>query len=444
MASGRGNRWRRLLGWLGVWALVFCGLLVLAMLPGWSLPVLLLPLALWLLLTRTGRQAWSATQVGIATIPQRLGSSSVVVVGIAGVVGVLVALLAMAAGFAATLKQGGNDETAIVLRAGAQTELNSVISSETVTLVSQQPQVQRGRDGLPIASGELVVVAALPKRTTGLDANVEVRGVSERAWELRPGIRMITGRRFTPGLRELIVGKRAREQFSGVDVGSTLKLNGQPWQVVGEFEANDANDSDLWADFGVVGPTYRRGNSATSVTVKLTDAHAFETYAAALAADPRLKVDVRTTRAYYTEQSASLTRLITALGNAIGVIMAIGAVFGALNSMYAAVATRTREIATLRALGFRSTPVVVSVMLETMLLALLGGMLGAAIAWLLFDQYTASTLGANFTQIVFAFRVTPELLWRGLKWALAMGLIGGLFPALRAARMSVTDGLREL
>ncbi len=424
--------------------MVIASLVVLALLPGWSLPVLLLPLAAWLLATRTGRQAWSATQVGIATIPQRLGSSSVVVVGIAGVVGVLVALLAMAAGFAATLKQGGSDDTAIVLRAGAQTELNSVISHETVTLVSQQPQVRRGSSGQPIASGELVVVAALPKRSTGLDANVEVRGVGERAWELRPGLRIIDGRRFTPGLRELIVGKRAREQFSGVDVGATLKLNGQPWRVVGEFLANDANDSDLWGDVEVVGPTYRRGSSATSVTVKLTDPGAFEAFQAALVTDPRLKVDVMTTHAYFTAQSAALTRLITALGNTIGVIMAIGAVFGALNSMYAAVATRTREIATLRALGFRGAPVVVSVMLETMLLALLGGILGAAIAWLLFDHYTASTLGSNFTQIVFAFQVTPELLWRGLKWALAMGLLGGLFPALRAARLSVTDGLREL
>ena len=424
--------------------MVIAALVVLALLPGWALSALLLPLVVWLLATRTGRQAWSATQVGIATIPQRLGSSSVVVVGIAGVVGVLVALLAMAAGFAATLKQGGSDDTAIVLRAGAQTELNSVISHETVTLVAQQPQVRRGSGGQPIASGELVVVAALPKRSTGLDANVEVRGVGERAWELRPGLRIIEGRKFTPGLRELIVGKRAREQFAGVDVGSTLKINGQLWRVVGEFVANDANDSDLWGDVEVVGPTYRRGSSATSVTVKLTDPGAFEAFKAALITDPRLKVDVQTTRDYFTAQSANLTRLITALGNAIGIIMAIGAVFGALNSMYAAVATRTREIATLRALGFRGTPVVVSVMLETMLLALLGGMLGAAIAWLLFDHYTASTLGANFTQIVFAFRVSPDLLWRGLKWALAMGLLGGLFPALRAARMSVTDGLREL
>ena len=433
-----------MLGWLGLWALLAAALMLLAWLPGWLMPALLVPLALWLFATRSGRQARSATQLGIATIPQRLGSSSVVVVGIAGVVGVLVALLAMGAGFAATLQQGGSDDTAIVLRAGAQTELNSVISHEAEQLVSQLPQVRRGNSGQPIASGELVVVAALPKRSTGLDANVELRGVGARAWELRPALRIINGRRFTPGLRELIVGQRAREQFTGVDVGSTLRLNGQSWQVVGEFAADDANDSDLWGDVDVVGPTYRRGSSRTSVTVRLTDASAFEAFRAQLATDPRLKVDVKTTRAYFTEQSANLTRLITGLGNAIGLIMGIGAVFGALNSMYAAVATRTREIATLRAVGFRALPVVASVMLETMLLALMGGALGAAIAWLLFDHYTASTLGANFTQIVFAFRVTPELLWRGMKWALAMGMVGGLFPALRAARMSVTEGLREL
>ena len=432
------------LWWAVIWLALLVAIGVLMWLPGWILPLLVLPLSVWLMATRSGRQAWSAAQVGIATIPQRLGSSLVIVVGIAGVVGVLVALLAMAAGFETTLRQSGGDDTAIVLRAGAQTELNSVIDHDTVTLVSQQSQVQRGTAGQPIASGELVVVAALPKRSTGLDANVELRGVGERAWELRPKLRLISGRKFTPGLRELIVGKRAREEFSGVDLGATLKLNGQLWQVVGEFAAGDANDSDLWGDVDVVGPTYRRGGSSTSVTVKLTDASAFQAFKAALATDPRLKVEVRTTRAYYSEQSADLTKLITGLGTAIGLIMGIGAVFGALNSMYAAVATRTREIATLRALGFRAVPVVVSVMLETMLLALLGGTLGAGIAWLLFDHYTASTLGANFTQIVFAFRVSPQLIMQGMKWALAMGLVGGLFPALRAARMSVTNGLREL
>jgi len=441
---GRAGPLRALAWWLGVWACLIAALMFVAWLPGLMLPLLLVPLVAWLLGTRAGRQAWSATQVGIATIPQRLGSSSVVVVGIAGVVGVLVALLAMAAGFEATLRQTGTDDTAIVMRAGAQAELNSVLDRDTANVVMQQPQVQRNAAGQVVASTELVVVASLPRRSTGLDSNVELRGVGARAWELRPKVRLIAGRRFRPGLRELVVGARAREQFSGVDVGSTLKLNGQLWEVVGAFEAGDATDSDIWGDFDVVGPTYRRGSSSTSVLVKLNDAGAFEPFKAALATDPRLHVDVKTTRAYFNEQSAGLTRLITGLGTAIGVIMAIGAVFGALNSMYAAVAARTREIATLRAIGFRAMPVVVSVMLETMLLALLGGALGAAVSWLLFDQYTASTLSGNFTQIVFAFRVTPQLLWQGIKWALSIGLLGGVFPALRAARMAVTDGLREL
>ena len=427
-----------------VWGVLIIALVLLMALPGWLLPVWALLLAVWLAATRSGRQAWSATRVGIATIPQRLGSSSVVVVGIAGVVGVLVALLAMGAGFEATLNQGGSTDTAIVLRSGAQTELNSVLDHDTVALAAQQPQVQRNATGQPIASGELVVVAALPKRSSGLDANVELRGVGERAWDLRPNLKIVNGRKFTPGLRELIVGKRAQEQFSGVDLGASLKLNGQLWQVVGVFAVGDASDSDLWGDVDVVGPTYHRSGSSTSVIAKLTDPSAFDAFKVALTTDPRFKVDVKTTRAYFTDQSAQLTGLIKGLGTAIGLIMGIGAVFGALNSMYAAVSTRTREIATLRAIGFRATPVVVSVMLETMLLALLGGIIGAGLAYVIFDHYTASTLGANFTQIVFAFRVSPALLWQGLKWALAMGLLGGLFPALRAARMAVTDGLREL
>ncbi|HET7757913.1 MAG TPA: ABC transporter permease [Steroidobacteraceae bacterium] len=412
--------------------------------PWWALPAAVVLLAAWLAGTRTGRQTWSVTGVGLATIPQRLGSSSVVVVGIAGVVGVLVAMLAMAVGFEKTLRQTGSDGTAIVMRAGAQTELNSVLSHETAQLVAQEPQVLHDSAGQPIASPELVLVASLPKKSNGLDANVEIRGVGPRAWELRPYIRIIAGRRFASGLRELIAGKAAREQFAGLEPGATLRLNGQPWTVVGAFEAGDAHDSEVWADSDVVGATYRRGSSSSSVSVELTSPAAFDGLKAALMSDPRLKVDVATTRAYYNQQSAQLTRMIRILGTVVGAIMAVGAVFGALNTMYAAVAARAREIATLRAIGFRGVPVVVSVLIETMLLALAGGVIGAAVAWLLFDNYTASTLGANFSQVAFAFVVSPALVWSGLKWALAIGFIGGLFPAVRAARVPVTAGLREL
>jgi putative ABC transport system permease protein len=401
-------------------------------------------LVLWMSLTRIGQQAWSVTKVGVATIPQRLGSASVVVVGIAGVVGVLVALLAMAAGFQSTLRETGSDDTVIVTRAGAQSEINSVVDHDTAVVVSQATQVLHNASGQPIASPELVVVASLPKKSDGLDGNVEVRSVGEHGWELRPNIKMIEGRKFQAGLRELITGKGAKGQFRNLDVGSSLKLNGQLWTIVGVFDSGDSHNSELWGDTAVVSSTYRRGSSTSSVSMRLTSADAFEAIKAALTTDPRIKVDVATTRAYYNQQSEAITQAIRVLGITVGIIMAVGAIFGALNTMYAAVATRAREIATLRAIGFRGLPVIVSVLLETMLLALLGGALGAAIAWAIFDNYTASTLGSNFSQVVFAFKVSPELLWSGLTWALAIGFIGGLFPAVRAARIPVTVGLREL
>jgi putative ABC transport system permease protein len=398
----------------------------------------------WMALTRTGQQAWSVTRLGMATIPQRLGSSLVVVVGIAGVVGVLVALLSMAEGFETTLRETGTDDTVIVMRAGAQTELNSVVDHDTAVVATQAAQVLHNSKGEPVASPELVVVASLPKRSDGLDGNVEIRGVGEHAWELRPNVKIIAGRKFTPGLHEMIAGKGAAAQFRGLNVGANLRLNGQSWTIVGTFEAGDSHDSELWGDTDVVGPAYRRGASTSSVTMKLTDRTAFEPLKAALTTDPRIKVDVDTTRSYYNKQSENLTRALEFLGITVGAIMAVGAVFGALNTMYAAVATRAREIATLRALGFRGVPIIVSVLVETMLLALLGGLIGAGIAWAVFDNYTASTLGANFSQVVFAFSVTPVLLWTGLTWALAIGYVGGLFPAVRAARIPVTAGLREL
>jgi putative ABC transport system permease protein len=419
-------------------------IVLLTTLPWWLLLVLVLLLAAWMAFTRVGQQSWSVTRVGIATIPQRLGSSSVVVVGIAGVVGVLVALLAMAAGFEATLQETGNENTVIVMRAGAQTEINSVVDHDTAVVVSQAAQVLHDASGQAIASPELVVVASLPKKKDGLDANVEVRGVGAHAWELRPNVKIVEGRKFQPGLRELVAGKRAAGQFRDLDLGSTLRLNGQSWTIVGRFDSGDSHNSELWGDTEVVGSTYRRGSSTSSVSMRLTDAAAFEALKAALTTDPRIKVDVATTRHYYNQQSEAITQAIRVLGITVGVIMAVGAVFGALNTMYAAVAARAREIATLRAIGFRGLPVIVSVLLETMLLALVGGALGAGLAWAIFDNYTASTLGSNFSQVVFAFSVSPALLWGGLQWALAIGFIGGLFPAVRAARVPVTVGLREL
>lgn len=416
---------------------------VLVVLPWPALVALVVLLALWMAFTRTGRQAWSVTNVGIATIPQRLGSSSVIIVGIAGVVGVLVALLAMAEGFRQTLAQTGDAETAIVMRGGATAELSSGIAREDATLIEQLPGILKDAAGKPIASPELVVVANIPKKASATDANVEIRGVGEQAFALRPNVKIVSGKKFGQGLRELIVGKGALAQFSGLEPGSTINLGNQQWTITGVFESGDAHESELWGDVEVVSATYRR-QGYQSVTVRLTSPDALDQFKAGIAADPRLKVDAKTTSDYYSAQSENLTRVIKVMGIIIGVIMGIGAVFGALNTMYAAVATRAREIATLRAIGFRGLPVVVSVLLETMLLALAGGVLGAFVAWLIFNNYTVSTLGQNFSQVVFAFKVSPALVWSGLKWALAIGFIGGLFPAMRAARLPVTTALREL
>ena len=395
----------------------------------------------WLLTTKQGRIAIEATRVGVGSLFQRIGASSVIVVGIAGVVGVLVAMLAMGEGFKATLNRTGSDDSAIILRGGSQAETNSVITRDQVPLISSLDGIARGSDGKPLVSPELSQVVNLPSRSDGTDANAQIRGVGPQGWTLRPEVKIVQGRKFGPGLRELVVGQGAMRQFRGIEVGKSVMFANQQWTVVGEFASGDSHDSELWADADTLASTYNR-QAFQSVTVKLEGKDGFRKLKAALAADPRLKLDVLTTRDYYSKQSEGLEKLIKILGTVIGTIMAIGAVFGALNTMYAAVAGRAREIATLRALGFRGLPVVVAVMLETMLLALLGGLLGAGIAWLIFNGYEVSTLGSNFSQVVFQFRVSPELLWSGLKWALGIGLVGGLFPALRAARLPVTVALR--
>lgn len=435
------KRIKRWLANVGVVLALVAGLAAWVALPWYGVAAVAAILAVWLLLTRRGRQTLAVASVGVSSLPQRWGASSVIVVGIAGVVGVLVAMLAMGEGFEATLNRTGNESTAIVLRGGSQAETNSVITRDQVPLIGQLDGIARSRDGRPLASPELSQVVSLVTRADGTDANAQLRGVGAMAWELRPQVRIVEGRRFEPGRRELVVGRAAREQYVGLEVGRTLELANQPWTVVGVFESGDSHESELWADAEVLGPTYQR-TSFQSVTVKLDGKRGLARLKAAMAADPRLKLDVETTRHYYNKQSAGLTRLIQILGTVVGAIMAVGAVFGALNTMYAAVAARAREIATLRAIGFRGLPVVVAVMLETMLLALLGGLIGALLAWLVFNGYTASTLSGNFSQVVFQFQVGPELVWTGLKWALGIGLVGGLFPALRAARLPVTEALR--
>lgn len=424
-------------------------LIVVVALSAWTaLPwvgalALVVLLALWMGLTRSGRQAGQVTAVGIGTLRQRWGSSSVIVIGIAGVVGVLVALLAMGQGFSATLQSGGRNDTAIVLRGGSVSEAQSVLTHSDVLAVEQAPGIARGADGKPLVSAELVVATSLRKKGSSDDSNAQLRGVDDTAWALRPDLKIIAGRKFKPGLNELVVGQSAEREFAGLAIGDQVKFGPQLWKVVGVFAAGNAYDSELWADRQQVASAYRRGDSAESVLVKLTDAAAFAPFKAALMADPKLKVQADTTQDFFAQQSAGLTKTIRIVGIVVGLIMAIGAVFGALNCMFAAVAARAREIATLRAIGFRGGPVVASVMLETMLLALLGGLLGALIVWLVFDGYTASTLN-GFTDVMFKFKVDAALIWAGLKWALAIGFVGGLFPAVRAARLPVATALREL
>ena len=435
------ERIKKGLGNLGVVLALAAGLAAWAVLPWFAILALAVGLALWLALTHQGRLAIAASQMGVASLPQRWGASAVIVVGIAGVVGVLVALLAMAEGFESTLSTTGDDASAIVLRGGSQSETNSIITRDQIPLIGNLAGIARGKDGRPLVSPELSQVVNMVTKADGTDANAQLRGVGPNAWELRPQVRVIAGRRFNPGMRELVVGQGAKKQYVGLEVGNQVELANNLWTVVGTFASGDSHDSELWADSETVANTYRI-TAFQSVTAKLAGKDGFAQLKAAMAADPRLKLDVDTTQHYYSRQSENLTRFLKILGIVIGTIMAIGAVFGALNTMYAAVAGRAREIATMRAIGFRGLPVVVAVILETMLLALLGGVIGGAIAWIVFNGYPAATLGSNFSQVMFQFKVSPELLWNGLKWALGIGLVGGLFPALRAARLPVTEALR--
>lgn len=404
-------------------------------------------LAVWMLLARQGRQAISVTAVGISTLRQRLGMSSVIVIGIAGVVAVLVALLAMSDGYRETLNKTGSADTAIVMRGASASEVMSVLDHDSVTLIPQTAGIAKDAKGQPIASPELVVAANLPIKGGQPDdeGSVQLRGVSDQAWAVRPNLKIIEGRKFTPGMRELIVGKGAARQFAGLEPGHEIRLGSQLWTVVGVFASGDSTDSEVWGDAGVVADTYRRGSSRASVTVKLADPAAFDAFKATLESNPQLKVDVSTTLDYFSKQSEGMSNFLTIIGIVVGAIMAIGAIFGALNCMFAAVAARAREIATLRAIGFRGLPVVVAVMLETMLLALVGGLIGGLLAWLVFNGYSASTLAAGSVgKLSFELKVSAQLLWVGLLWALTIGFIGGLFPAVRAARLPVTTALREL
>lgn len=394
-------------------------------------------------LVRWFQQVFAVARYSVMSIPQRLGSSASAAFGIAGVVAVLVGVLSIAQGFQRTMAQSASPDAAIVLRDGAGSEMMSGLSREDTRIVADTVGVGRGASG-PLASAELFVIINLPKRSTGTDANVPLRGVEEAAFEVREQLEIVQGRRFEWGRNEVIVGVGAAREFSGLDLGGAIDVGGNPWRIVGIFEADGGiSESEVWTDAKVLQSAYRRGDSFQAVYTKLEEAESFGEFKDELTSDPRVSVDVMMQEEYYAGQSQILTSLITGLGVIITALMAIGAIFGALNTMYSAVSARTKEIATLRALGFKSGPVVLSVLAESFLLALVGGTAGGVVAYLAFDGFRAATLNfQSFSQVAFAFDVTPGLVVLGIICAAIIGFVGGLFPAIRAARMPIADALR--
>jgi len=391
------------------------------------------------------KQATAITALNLRTIRERKGAALAAAFGIAGVVGVFVAILSIGVGFRRTLAGSGSPDTALILRSGSDSEMMSGLRHDDTRVIADTPGIKGSPSG-PLASAELYVIVDLPKRSTGTSANVPLRGVQSAAFGVRDKVKIIAGRTFAPGKNEILVGKAATEQFSGLDLGSTLRWGENTWTVVGIFTAGGTlADSELWCDAAVLQPAYRRGDTFQSVHAKLTSPEAFTAFKDTLTTDPRLDVKVVRESDFYAEQSRATSAIITFLGGFIALLMAIGATFGALNTMYTAVASRTREIATLRALGFGAGPVVVSVLVESFALAVVGGLFGALLAYLVFNGYRASTINfQSFSQVAFTFAVTPALMAAGLVIALLMGFLGGLFPAIRAARMPVVTALREL
>ena len=394
---------------------------------------------------RSLKQLVAVTFLNLRTIPQRLGSSTVAVIGIAGVVIVFVAVLSIAEGFRKTMAGTGSPSKAMIMRGGADTELSSILMRDDVDIIKQAPGIAPGATG-PMASAELFVIVDLPKKSTGTAANVPIRGVQPEAVATREKLQIVEGRMFEFGRNEVIVGRAAQGQFSGLDVGSRISAGSNAWEIVGAFEAGGSvSESEIWVDASVLQSAYRRGASYQSVMARLTSADAFDGFKNALTSDPRLDVQVVRESDYYAEQSVMLSNLIKTIGYLIAFLMGIGAVFGAINTMYNAVASRTREIATLRAIGFGSMPVVASVIGEALTLAAVGGLIGGAIAYLAFNGYQTATMNfQTFSQVAFSFAVTPALLVQGLVFALVMGFVGGLFPAIRAARLPIVTALREL
>jgi putative ABC transport system permease protein len=381
----------------------------------------------------------------LRSVRARWTSAIVAVVGIAGTVGVFIAMLSLAKGFRATLVSSGSPDNALILRGGATSEMTSGVGLDSVKIIQDAPGIARGPNG-PLVTAEAVLMAPIPLRSTGTDANVEVRGVSPNVLEIRKQVKIVQGRMFSPGLADVVVGKNANTTYSGLTLGNTISLGTMQWKVVGVFDAGGSSfDSEVWADPHLLTGAYNRPDTFfQSVTARLASPDSLKELKDALTTDPRLNVDVTREVDYYAKQSTNMTTLITRLGGFVAFVMAIGAVFGALNTMYSAVADRGREIATMRALGFGGPSVVFSFLIEALMISLVGGVLGC-LAVLRLNGVTTSTINfQTFSNLAFAFKITPSLLVEGVFFALLMGVLGGFFPAVRAARLPVATALREL
>lgn len=390
-------------------------------------------------------QIFTVSVFNLKNLKERAGSSLSTIVGVAGVVLVFVAVLSIATGFTRTMTSTGDAESVIVMRSGANDEMSSGLGGDIAKIIGDAPGVLNNERG-PVSSPELYVIVDVPKVGTETPANVPLRGVSQPAFDVRRDIEMVEGRMFEAGRNEIIVGQAASQQFVGLTLNDENRWGENTWKVVGIFSTGGTvEDSEIWADAKVLQPAYRRGNSYQSVHLRLESAAAYDTFKDALTTDPRLNVKVQMKADYHAGNSVAVGGMIRGLGMVIGILMGFGAVFGALNTMYTAVSARTREIATLRALGFGAGPVVISVLVESLILALVGGVIGAGLAYILFNGFQAATMNwQTFSQIAFAFAVTPPLLVGGLIYAVVMGFVGGLFPAIRAARLPVATALREL
>lgn len=382
-------------------------------------------------------QITSVISMNIRSIPQRFWMSLATIIAVAVVVAVLLAFLAMANGFRTTLQGSGSEELAVLMRTGSQAEINSVLSREQVNLIAESPGIARDANG-PLISPELYLIVDGKKKGSLTKANLPFRGIDERGLDLRPNIRIVQGRMFEPGKNEIVVGEAILREFSGFELGNTIKLGRAQWQVVGVFSAGGSIfDSELWADIRTVQSQFERGNTVQIVRAKLTTPGDVTAIAHTIKADQRLNLEVKTEKAFYQEQSQGISDLIFYIGWPLAIAMALGALAGALNTMYNSVAQRSGEIATLRAIGFPGLPVFCGTLFESLVLALLGGILGAFAAFLFFDGLTTSTLGSSFTQVVFKFDMNADVLIDGIVLALIIGFVGGFFPAMRAARLPV-------